>query len=534
MSVFDVILKNAKIIDGSGNPWFWGDLGIANGRIEKIGKIKTEEAVELKDLKGLVVCPGFIDMHSHSDLPILVNPTAESKVMQGVTTEVIGNCGFSAVPVTNNIIEHLKEYGDSLAKKLDWNWRSLRDYLDRLNKISINIVPLIGQGTIRIAVMGFDSKDPTKRELERMKGLLRDALDEGAVGLSTGLIYPPGSFTKTEELIELVKIVKEYNGLYSTHIRGEGGTLVEAFKEAIRIGRESGVRVEVSHHKAVGIQNWGRVQETLELIERAREEGIDITCDQYPYTASSTSLSACLPPWAHEGGGHRLLERLKDPYERKRITEYIERREDWDNVIRQSNWSRIRIATVNSEKNKNLEGKTLEEIAQVRAKDPFNVVFDLLLEEKGNVSIIIFEIDEDDLRRVMRHPSTMIGSDGSCLTPKGIMGRGKPHPRNYGTYPRVLGRYVREENILTLEEAIRKMTSFPAQKLGLKDRGLLKEGYFADIVVFDPQRINDRANYEDPHQFPEGIEYVLVRGEIVVEKGEHTGRTPGDVLRNEL
>lgn len=532
--MFDIILKNAKIIDGSGNPWFWGDLGIENGRIEKIGKIETEEAAELKDVKGLVVCPGFIDIHSHSDLTILVNPKAESKVKQGVTTEVIGNCGFSAVPVDDNTIDQLKDYGGFLAKELDWSWRSLGDYLDRLKGISLNIVPLIGQGTIRIAVMGFASKDPTERELERMKRLLRDALDEGAFGLSTGLIYPPGSFTKTEELIELAKVLREYNGLYSSHIRGEGGTLLDAFKEAIRIGRESGVRVEVSHHKAVGGQNWGRVKETLELIERARKEGIDITCDQYPYTASSTSLGACLPPWAHEGGVHRLLERLKDPRERKKIREEIERRGDWDNVIRQSNWSRIRIASVNSEKNKNLEGKTLEEIAQNRAKDPFDVLFNLLVEEKGDVSIIIFEIDEDDLQRVMRHPSTMIGSDGSCLTPKGTLGRGKPHPRNYGAYPRVLSRYVREENILTLEEAIRKMTSFPAQKLGLKDRGLLKEGHFGDIVVFNPQRINDRANYEDPHQFPEGIEYVLVRGEIVVEKGEHTGRTPGEVLKNEL
>jgi N-acyl-D-amino-acid deacylase len=531
--MFDIILKNAKIIDGSGNPWFWGDIGIKNGRIKKIGKIGAEEASEL-DVKGLAVCPGFIDMHSHSDLAILVNPKAESKVMQGVTTEVIGNCGFSAVPVDDSTVDQLKDYAGFLSKELDWSWRSLGDYINKLKGISLNIAPLVGQGTIRIAVMGFDSKDPTRRQLERMKGLLKDALDDGAFGLSTGLIYPPGSFTKTEELIELAKVLRDYNGLYSSHIRGEGGTLIKAFKEAIRIGRESGVRVEVSHHKAVGKENWGRVEETIELIERAREEGIDITCDQYPYTASSTSLSACLPPWAHEGGVSRMLERLKDAGERKRIREDIERKKDWDNIIRQSNWSRIRIASVNSDKNKALEGKTIEEIAQDRAKDPFDVVFDLLVEEEGDISMIVFEINEDDLRRVMRHPSTMIGSDGSCLTPEGVLGRGKPHPRNYGTYPRVLGRYVREENILTLEEAIRKMTSLPAQKLRLKDRGLLKEGYFADIVVFDPQRICDRASYENPHQFPEGIEYVLVRGEIVVERGEHTGRTLGEVLRNEI
>jgi len=528
--MLDVVFKEASIIDGSGNPWFFGDIGIKDGKVRQIGRLASN-ARRILDLRGLVACPGFIDMHSHSDMNILTNPRATNKIMQGVTTEVTGNCGISPAPVNEEKVSQLKGYMSFMSKGLDWSWKSLDDYFVKLKRerILVNIAPLVGQGTIRIAVMGFDERKPKPEELNKMKGLLKDTMEEGAFGFSTGLIYPPGCFSETEELIELAKILRDYDGIYATHVRGESYTLIDADEEAIRIGREAGVGVEISHHKACGKGNWGKVRVTLALIEQARKEGIDVTCDQYPYTASSTALSACLPPWAHEGGTGKLLKRLDDPGDRKRMREDIEGKDDWDNMIKGNGWESISIASVNLDKNKDLEGRNLKQISQAKGKDPFDVFFDLLSEEKGGVSAVISEINEDDVRTVMRHPTMMVGSDGSSLSPSSPTG--KPHPRNYGTFPRILGKYVREENVLTLEEAIRKMTSFPAQKLGIKDRGLLREGNWADIVVFDPDKIIDKATYEEPHQFPDGIEYVIVNGEIVVERGECTGKTPGEVLR---
>ena len=531
--MFDIIIKNGRVVNGSGNTWFWGDIGIKGGKIKRIGQI-NRKAKRIFDAAGLVVCPGFIDMHSHSDMKILINPRALNKIMQGVTTEVTGNCGTSPAPVDEATIDQLKASLGYAANAVDWNWRSLGEYYNRVKRVKsngllVNIAPLVGQGTIRIAVMGFADRPPRPEEMGRMKGFLQQAMEEGAFGLSTGLIYPPGSFTETAELIELAKVLKEYDGLYASHVRGESSTLIDAVKEAINIGKEAEVKVEISHHKACGKRNWGKVKQTLRLIESARNEGIDVTCDQYPYTASSTGLSACLPPWVHEGGVERLLERLKDPATRIKIKQDIENKKDWDNVIMESGCDNIVVASINSKANKDLEGKTLARIAQLQEKDPFDTLFDLLLQEKGDVSIVIFEMNEDDLRMVMKHPTMMVGSDGSSLSPS--LPEGKPHPRNYGTYPRVLGKYVREEKVLTLEAAIRKMTSFPAQKLGIKNRGLLAEGYWADIVVFDPEVIRDTATYEQPHHFPEGIEYVFVNGELVVEKGEYTGAVPGEVLQ---
>ncbi len=528
--MFDIIIKGARVINGTGNAWFWGDIAIKDGEIKQIGKMH-QKAKRIFDVAELVVCPGFIDMHSHSDMNILINPRALNKIMQGVTTEVTGNCGISPAPVDETTIDQLKASLGGDANEVDWNWRSLSEYYNQVknNGLLVNIAPLVGQGTIRIAAMGFAYRPPRTEEMSEMKRLLQQAMAEGAFGFSTGLIYPPGSFTETEELIELAKGLKEYDGLYASHIRGESSTLIDAVKEAIKIGKEAKVKVEISHHKACGKRNWGKVKQTLRLIETARNEGIDVTCDQYPYTASSTGLSACLPPWVHEGGVEKLLERLEDPSMRIKIRHDIDEKDNWDNMVMESGWDNIVVASINSEANKYLEGKTLARVAQIQEKNPFDTLFDLLLQEKGDVSIVIFDINEDDLRLVMSHPTMMVGSDGSSLPSSSP--EGKPHPRNYGTYPRVLGKYVREEKVLTLEEAIRKMTSFPAQKLGIKNRGLLEEEYRADIVVFDPATVSDNATYEEPHHFPEGIKYVFVNGEVIVAKGEYTGRTPGEVLR---
>lgn len=533
--MFDLIITNGRILDGLGNPWYRGDVGIEDEVIKKIGVVK-EGAKRAIDAEGMIVCPGFIDMHSHSDFALLVNPRAESKILQGVTTEVIGNCGVSAAPIKGETIDLLKDYTNSmlgcLKDYLDWDWRSFGEYLAKLREgVVVNVVPLVGQGTIRIAVMGFDKGEPKEKELAEMKQLLKAAMDQGAFGLSTGLIYPPGCFSKTEELIELTGVIKDYEGIYFSHIRGESHTMIAALKEAITIGEKAGVSVGISHHKAAGKENWGKVKETLKIIEEARERGLDVTSDQYPYTAGSTALSALLPDWVHEGGVKRLLERLKDPQTRERIREDIEGdRLNWWNPIKTTEWGNIMISAVGSEKNREFEGKTIEEIAKLWDRDSYDVLFDLLIEEESNVGMVLFMMSEDDVVTVMRHPTTMIGSDGSALSREGPLSKGKPHPRSYGTFPRILGKYVRDEKVLTLEDAVRKMTSLPAQKLILRDRGMLKEGCKADIVVFDPEKVKDMATYTDPHQQPEGILYVLVNGEIAVEDGKYIGKTAGKVL----
>ncbi|MCI2424773.1 D-aminoacylase [Candidatus Acetothermia bacterium] len=503
--------------------------------IKKIGDIK-EGAKRAIDAEGMIVCPGFIDMHSHSDFALLLNPKAESKILQGVTTEVIGNCGASAAPIKDKTIDLLKDYTNPmlgfLKDCLDWDWRGFGEYLAKLKKgIAVNVAPLAGQGTIRIAVMGFDKRDPKEKELAEMKELLKAAMEEGAFGLSTGLIYPPGCFSQTEELIELAGVIKDYEGIYFSHIRGESNTLIPALKEAITIGEKAGVSVEISHHKAAGKANWGKVKETLRIIEEARERGLDVTSDQYPYTATSTGLSALLPDWVHEGGVKRLVGRLRDPQTRRRIRKDMEgdRLIYW-NPLKATEWSNIMISAVGTERNRELEGKSIEEIAKLWDKDSFDVLFDLLIEEESNVRMVFFRMSEDDVITVMRHPTTMIGSDGAAISREGPLSKGKPHPRSYGTFPRILGKYVREEKVLTLEDAVRKMTFLPAQKLKLRDRGVLKQEYKADIVVFDPEKVKDRATYTYPHQQPEGILYVLVNGEIAVEEGKYVGKTAGKVL----
>jgi len=521
---FDLLIRGGYIIDGTGNPWFRDDVGVLEGRIEAIGDLSKCGASEEINAKGLTVTPGFIDMHGHSDFYILLNPYGESKIFQGVTTEVVGNCGDSAAPMD----EKLKAYRERYMRKLlgpefKFNWTTMGDYIDRVNErgASLNIVPLVGHGTVRSIVVGFEDRKPAEDELREMCRLVEESMADGAWGLSTGLIYTPGCFADTDEIVALAKVAARYHGIYSSHIRGEGETLLDAVREAVEIGRRAGIPVEISHFKAHGRRSWGKTEESLKLVEEARRDGIDVTFDQYPYTASSTGLAALLPAWVREGGNDEMLKRLQDPEVRKRIK--------MDPEVLGREWDRILL--VYAEKHPDFSGKSIEELVKESGKETLDFVFDLLIEEEAAVSIVAFEMCEEDVRRVMKSPYMMVGTDGRAISPKGILGRGKPHPRFYGTFPKILGRYVREKRVLTLQEAVRKMTSMPAQKLGLRNRGLLREGMVADIVIFDADEIIDEATFTDPHRFPRGIHYVIVRGEVVVRKNEHTGVLPGRALR---
>jgi N-acyl-D-amino-acid deacylase len=531
--MFDVIVKNGYVVDGTGNPWFKADVGISSGKISEIGRLDQEEASKIIDASKLVVSPGFIDMHSHSDLSLLINPKAESKVRQGITTEVIGNCGGSGAPLNDVLKEEIKKTTPIVEEaNLELDWSTMAGYLNRLERqgVAVNVAPLVGHENIRVTTIGYDDRAPVKTELEEMKQTLAQAMKEGAFGMSTGLIYPPGCYAKTDELIELAKVVASFGGIYTSHIRGEGEKLLDSVKEAIEIGEKAGLPVEISHHKAGGKTNWGKVKESLKMMGEARARGVDVTCDVYPYIAASFGLSAMLPAWAHEGGTEKLLERLKDAKTRERLRREMEEgAPGQSSPLKSAGWDATQIARCRS--HPEFEGKTVAEIAQNKKIDPFEFVFDLLIEENTAVSVVRFAMCEEDVCTVMQHPLSMIGTDSSAVAPYGVLGKGKPHPRSYGTFPRMLGKYVREERVLTLENAIRKMTSLPAQKLGLKDRGLIRKGICADIMVFNPERVVDKATYVDPHQYPDGIKYVLVNGKVTVERGKHTGTLSGKALR---
>jgi len=543
--MYDIVIKNGLIIDGSGKPGFKADLAVKGGRITKIGKSIDREANRIISAEGLAVCPGFIDIHTHSDFVLLVNPKAESKVRQGVTTEVIGNCGVSAAPAKGAALESAKRIMSGYGiDKVEWT--SFSDYLNLLERksIAINVVALVGHGTVRQCVLGMEDRPPTEGELQEMKSLIAEAMEAGAFGMSSGLVYPPGRYASTNELIELCKVVSSYGGIYASHIRGERETIVEAVKEAIEIGRRSGVSVQISHHPAK-IGGWGKSKETLRLIDEARKEGIDVNCDLHPYIAGSTGLSALLPPWVQEGGPERIVQRLGDEKLRKKIRQdMIEEKIPGPGpcgLVKRGMWEKLMLADCH--KNKDLIGLDFEEIARKKGKDPFEAYFDLIVEEKARGMVVGFYYNEEDIRRVLLHPTSMIGSDGYALAPYGPLGKGRMHPRSYGTFPMVLRKYVRGESrkelfydegakILTLEEAVMKMTSVAAKKLGLRERGLLREGMHADIVVLNPERVSDKATYLDPYRYPEGIEYVIVNGELVIDGKEHTESLPGVVLRH--
>jgi N-acyl-D-amino-acid deacylase len=538
---YTLIIKNGRILDGTGNPCYSSDIGIKDGFIKKIG-IVTGDATRIIDASKLVVCPGFIDIHSHSDFAIPFDTRLESTIRQGITTIVTGNCGESLAPINPDKIEIFRKLLSMFVppgETLNITWESFQEYLEELEKggCSTNIVPLVGFGTIRIAGgPGFEERPPNEEEFDQMKELVDEAMRAGAVGLSSGLIYSPQVYAKTDEIIELTKIVAKYDGLYFSHIRNEGSMVIQAVEELIEIVEKSGCLKggQIAHHKASGPANWGKSIQTLKLISEANERGLNVSCDQYPYNRGMTSLITVLPPWVHIGGVESILERLQNYKDRERIKKDInEGIEGWENWFKGLGADKIYIASVKTESWQDITGKSLAEITKIKDKrDDFETLFDLILEEKGEVAITIEGMDEKDICRIMSGKYTMIGTDGWGVAPTGPLSHGKPHPRFYGTYPRILGKYVREEGVLTLETAIRKMTSFPAQKLGLNDRGLIWKGMCADIVVFDPSSVIDQATYTNPHQFPIGIKHVLVNGDIVVENEHQTPILSGKVLKH--
>jgi N-acyl-D-aspartate/D-glutamate deacylase len=527
--MYDLIIRNAKVVDGTGNPWFRGDVAVAGASIAAVGVV-TEEAARVIEADGLFICPGFIDVHAHGDFTPFDKTVVDYKLRQGITTEVNGNCGFSAAPLDPSTVGLVRQYVEGFIapeQGVPWNWRTLGEYLDSIARarLAINIAPLIGHGALRAAAMGYEQRAPRTAELDTMGALMREAMEQGAFGLSTGLVYVPGIYAQTDEIIDIAKVAARYGGLYATHMRNEGERLFEAFDEAIQIGRQAEIPVQISHHKAAGKANHGKVRETLKRLEAERAHGLDITVDQYPYTASSTTLASVLPPWASVGGVPKILERLRDRAMRRAIkAELAADPQHGENMIRGCNWDEILIASVKSARNKVCEGKSLQQIAEMRQEEPLESVFNLLLDEECAVAMIMFTMAEEDVRTVMRHPTTMIGTDG-------IWSHGKPHPRIYGTYPRILGTYVREQRLLSLEEAVRKMTSFPAQKFGLWKKGIVREGMDADLIIFDPDTIAERSTFQEPHQYPAGLPYVILNGQVVVDQERYTGNLAGQVVK---
>ena len=529
--MLDLKIEGAQVVDGTGAAGQRTDVGVRDDVIVAVGDLSRQHAGRSLNASGKVLAPGFIDMHSHSDWALWDNRRAESKIRQGVTTEVVGNCGFSPAPVVSEFLDDLRGFALYLPQGLDFSWRSFGEYLQALDRggLALNVAQLVGHGTLRIGAMGFARRPPTAAEVTAMQSLLAEAMDEGAFGMSTGLIYAPGSYSDTAEIVAVASAAARRRGFYASHMRGEGATLLPAVKEAITVGREAAMPVQISHLKAAGRPNWGKVADALTLIDAARAEGLDVLADAYPYTASSTSLRTLLPDRVLEGGLDGMLKRLRDPGERARIRaditgtggESMALRVGWDNIM-----------LVGMRTRRDAEGRRLSELAAARTSEPVDTLLDLLLDENGRGSVILFQMDEQDLRRALAHPAVMIGSDGSSLAPTGARAATKPHPRSYGTFPRVLGEYAREQRTLTLPQAVHKMTGLPARRLGLTDRGVIRVGARADLVVFDARRVVDVATYDDPHRYPAGIEHVLVNGRFVIKDGEHTGSLPGRVLRH--
>lgn len=534
----DLIITNLSIIDGTGTPAFPSDIGVTGDRISHVAQNLNLDSREVLDGTGLILCPGFIDIHTHSDFTLLLSPGAESRITQGVTTEVTGNCGGSPGPICEDFREAFMEYMNDLGKHYkrelrpeDWNWKTLDAFLTRLSEqgTALNIVPLVGHSTLRANVMGYADRPPDPDELKQMKALLRDEMEKGAFGLSSGLIYHPGAFAQKEELGQLASVLPRYGGVYSTHMRSEGKFLFEAVDEALAVARESGVSLEISHLKCETPSMWGSSARLLEKIDQARQEGLNLHFDQYPYTAYGTGLIEIFPPWAKEAGSARLKEFLNDPETRKQIARDMGSW-DWDNPMEGLGWEDVLLTGFSLPQNQSLNGSTVGAASRARGCDPVETLCDLFCEEKGGLGMIVSAMSEEDLITILRHPMGMIGSDGCSVTPGGTTGKVPVHPRFYGTFPRVLARYVREKKVLSLEQAVHKMTGLPAHKLGLKDRGRIEKGMAADLVLFDPDQVQDRADFSRPHQTAQGISHVFVNGRAVVLDGKLTGDRPGKRL----
>src|ERR1700733_8129564 len=528
---FDVVILHGHIVDGTGSPWYSGDVGIRDGRIAAIGALSGVAAKLRIDAGGKVVAPGFIDMLGQSELTILVDPRLPSKIFQGITTEVTGE-GNSAAPVNDTMLAADRAEYEHF--HLTPDWRTLREYFARIERqgMGINLASYVGATSVRRMILGDADVQPTPAQLDQMRALVDQAMQDGAIGLSTALQYAPAPYAKTPELIALASEAAKYGGIYATHMRSEGDGIMDALEETSRIAREAKIPVEIWHLKVAGKSNWGKMPDVVNFIDRARASGLDISANTYAYTAWSNTFSAFIPPWAHDGGDEKLIERLKDPATRERIKkEMDEHTKDWDNE-----WDEIPgpeailISAVHNPKLRSLQGKTLAEIAKVWGKDPKDALFDILIQDDAYTYVSVFGMQESDVALGLKQPWVSIDNDSEGTSPEGILGQEHPHPRAYGTFPRILRKYVREEKLLTLPDAIRKFSSLPAQRMGFTDRGVLKVGMWADVVVIDPETVHDVATYENPNQFSVGMDYVLVNGVPVIDDGKMTGAHPGKVL----
>ncbi len=526
---FDLLIINGSVIDGSGKKEFTADVRIKDGKIKAIGNLKNSDAARIIDAKGLKVSPGFIDIHSHTDNDLLINPKAESKIRQGVTTEITGQDGSSMAPVAEwNIERTLKNFKEEYGEEL--TFRTFAEFLDDFSKrkFSVNMASMIGLGTLREVIVGYDDRPASADEMQRMKHEVEKAMKAGALGLSTGLEYTPGSFASTEELIGLCKAADERTRIYATHMRNEDNTVLEAIDEAINVAKGSNAKLLISHLKVSGKSNWHKADEALAKIDKAVNEGLEVHADRYTYVAYHTGLANLFPLWARDGGRAKFIERLKNDSLKLKMKEYSEKKVS--NL--DGDWNGVLISSIGKDELKNLQGMTIKQISEKNSNDSFETAVKIIIDSENDVSMVGFGMEEESTEKILAHPRVMIASDSGSHAPYPPMTRSIAHPRAYGTFPRAIAKYVRERNICPLEEMVKKMTSMPADKVRLKDKGRIEEGKSGDVVIFDYEKIQDKATFTDPHQYPDGIPYVIVNGEIVIEKGEHTGAMPGKVLRS--
>jgi N-acyl-D-amino-acid deacylase len=525
----DILIRGGLLLDGTGAPGKPGDIAIRDGRIAAIGTGLAAGAAKVIVAENLAVTPGFIDIKTHSDFTLPINPKAESKVRQGVTTEIIGHCGFSVAPALPGKVELLRDYLSPSAPWLPFRETTFPQYLDTFPATAVNAGMLVGHNTLRLMVMGMANRAPTPAELAAMIALLEDALGAGALGLSSGLFTAPGSYARPDEMVALCHVVKRHNAGYFTHLRDESNGVLDALAEAIDIAQQCGVHVEIVHFKCSGMDNWGKAARALDMIAQAKARGLDVDCDSYPYAAGSNPLKNLMPQWVQAGGVEAMLERLTLPDTRERIRTDIAR-DGLNNWGRIPSWDCVQISI--SPNLPQFAGRTIGALAAERRQDPIETVADYLVDDKGATRVLVTSISEDDISDIIRSPQALVGSDGNCVATYGTVSQGMPHPRFYGTFPRIIGHYVGEQGLLPLELAVHKMTGATARALKLRDRGLLREGYRADVTIFDPADFNDRATYADPHQYPSGERTtVIVNGTVVVENATHTGALPGVVLR---
>lgn len=542
MNKIDTLIKNGLVFDGTGSGPFKADIGISSDKIHFVDKKSKVKADSIIDAKNMAVAPGFIDTHSHSEFTLLADPRAEGKVCQGITTEINGNCGLSAAPLYNDAFfqreEDLKEFG------IRERWTTFDEYFRVLKKkgIAVNFVTLAGHGNIRASVKGYKDKELTKSDLKKMHALLRDSINRGAIGLSTGLIYPPGVYSETGELIELCKVLshacnfpsppfsKGGKGgfvIYTTHMRSEGDKLIESIEEASRIGKEASIKVHISHIKTSGKENWHKIGSAISLMEESRKGGVSLTCDAYPYTASSTDLDTVLPSWVYSGGREEELKRLRNPRIREKMKKQI-----LNTHSSKDYWEKISISSVATDENRWMEGRSIYNIASVMGKEPVDILFDILIKERLMVSAIFASMHEGNLKKFLSLPYCMVGTDSAARSFSGLTYKGKPHPRGFGSFPRFIRKYVRDENLMSMSEGIHKITMLPAQTFGIHERGIIKSGAYADIIIFDREKIIDRATFKNPFVKPEGIHYVFVNGMPALWEGHLTGSKSGKILRH--